>query len=133
MKKAVLALAVLVSACAVPYTPEQLAAKAKQDSTPNLCAVTLMRISEAVTNAAMNEIEARGGTCDWQQAQAIAETQLAKKQAEADAKQAQMQQSMMMMGMGAALLQQSGPHYYAPPPVQTSCIRQGIYMNCTSY
>lgn len=128
-----LAGAAMLSACAVPYTPEQLAAKAKEDSTPNLCAITLMAPPMSVLNAAENEIQARGATCDWEQARAIADAQYARQQAAADAKQAQMNQSMMMMGMGAALLQQSGPHYYAPPPVQTQCVQQGIYMNCSSY
>ncbi|AOI76080.1 hypothetical protein WS54_07210 [Burkholderia sp. NRF60-BP8] len=87
----------------------------------------------AVLNAAENELHARGAACDWEQAKAIAANYYARKQAEAEARQAQQANAMALMGMSALFLQQSGPRYYAPPPVHTTCQQQGVFTNCTSY
>lgn len=123
----------ILAGCAAQYTPEQLAARAKEDSTPNLCAITLMAPPMSVLNAAENELHARSATCDWEQAKAIAANYYARQQAAAEARQAQQANAMALMGMSALFLQQSGPHYYAPPPVNTTCQQQGVFMNCTSY
>lgn len=127
--------AAMLSACATPFTPEQLAAKAKEDSTPNLCAITLMGVSVAVTNAAMNEIQARGETCDWKQAGAIAEAQMTQRRLAEEAQHERSHAFVNNLATAATIMQQSGAgqRYYAPAPVQTHCIQQGIYMNCSSY
>lgn len=119
--------------CATHYTPAQLAHRAAIETTPNLCAITLMAPAPEVMNAAENELRDRAATCDWEQARAIAETQMERMQAQEEAKQQRIQNSMQMLSAGAMLLQQSGPHYYSPPPVQTTCVQQGVFTNCTSY
>lgn len=114
------------------YTPEQLAAAAKTEATPNLCAITLMG-NPAIAKAAQEEIEARRATCDWQQAQAIAQTYIAQQQAKIQEQQARQANAMALFGASALFLQQSGPRSYAPSPVNTTCVQQGVFMNCNSY
>lgn len=116
----VLAALPLLHACAL--TPAQLAARAREDTTPNLCAATLV-LSAAAVKAAEDELAARGATCDWEQARAIAETYLARQQAARAA----------MFGMGMTMLQQSGPTQIAPAPTTTNCRWLGNVWNCTSY
>lgn len=130
----VVAITAALSGCAAPYfyTDAQLAAKAKEDSTPNLCAITLMAPPLRVMNAAMNEIKARAATCDWDQAKAIADEYYARQQATAATQQAQQANLINGLAVSGALLQQAGPHAY-PGPSQTTCIRQGAFLNCNSY
>lgn len=123
----------MLCGCATHYSPAQLAEQARVETTPNLCAITLMAPPAAVMNAAENELQARAASCDWNQARAIAETQMERAQAQQQIKQQRIANSMQMLGAASVLLQQSGPHYYAPPPVQTTCIQQGVFTNCTSY
>lgn len=125
--------ALSLAACAAPYSAAQLAEKAQVETTPNLCAITLMAPPAAVIAAAENELRARNANCDWGQAQAIANVQAQRAQAAREAQQQQFQNSMQMMGAASTLLQQSEPHYYGPPPIQTTCVRQGVFTNCTSY
>ena len=47
--------------------------------------------------------------------------------------QAQQANYWNAMAASAVLLQESGPHYYAPPPTQTTCVQQGVFMNCTTH
>lgn len=133
MKRSILCLCMALAGCAMQYTPEQLSAKAKEESTPNLCAITLMAPPMAVLDAAENEIHARNATCDWNQARAIAEAQYARQTAQAQQQQATQTNFMNALGASALLLQQSGPRYYSAPPAQTTCVQQGVFMNCQSY
>lgn len=122
---------IALAGCATYYSPAQLATAAKAESTPNLCAIALMAPPLRVLNAAENEIAARGAKCDWDQARAIASTQMERQQAQ---REEQQQRNAMLLGLSAALLQQSGPRpYSSPPPMQTSCIQQGVFLNCSSY
>lgn len=123
----------LLAACATPLTREQLAGKAREETTPNLCAITLMAPPLSVLNAAENEIRARNATCDWTQAQAIAETQIAARQARAEEQQARAANAAAMFGAASVLLQESAPRTLAPAPVTTTCHQAGYYLNCTSY
>ena len=117
----------------IPYTDAQLAAKAKEDSTPNLCAITLMAVPPRVLNAAMNEIQARNAQCDWEQAKAITAAYYARQQAAAEAQQAQQANFINALAVSGALLQQSGPRYYGPAPTQTTCVQQGVFLNCNTH
>ena len=121
-----------LAGCTVPYTAAQLADMATKEPTPNLCALTLMAPPMPVLDAAENELHARNATCDWNQAKAIAEAQYARQAAQAQ-QQAAQANFMNALGASAMLLQQSGPRYYSAPPVQTTCIQQGVFTNCNSY
>lgn len=133
MRGSMIGICIALTGCATHYTAGQLANMAKHESTPDLCAITLMAPAAAVMNAAENEIRARAASCDWDQARAIAETQMERAQAQQEAKQQRAQNNMAMFGAAAMLLQQSAPHYYGAPPIQTTCIQQGVFTNCTSY
>lgn len=121
-----------LAACATHLTPGQLAARASIEPTPNLCAITLLSPPDDVLKAAQDEIAGRHATCDWEQARAIAQLQIQQRQAQAEEQQARQANAMALMGASAQLLQQSGPHYYAPPPTQTTCVQQGVFLNCNS-
>lgn len=133
MHKRSLLVVLLLSACASEYTPKQLADIAKTDATPNLCAATLTGYAPVV-KAANDELQARQAQCDWQQAQAIAQANYARKQAEIQERQTRQANAMAMMGVGAAIMQQSGPRT-APSssPSNLSCVQQGVFTNCTAF
>lgn len=133
MRKGIVILAACLVGCATRFTPEQLAAKAREETTPNLCAITLMAVPLPVLNAAENEVRARNAQCDWDQAKAITAQYYARQQAQAAANQAWQANLINALATSSALLQQSGPHYYSAPPVHTTCVQQGVFMNCDSY
>lgn len=124
-------------ACTFHPTPGELMARAMIEPTPNLCAVVLLSQRPDEVKAAEDEISSRHATCNWDEARAVAQTQIAQKQAEAQAQeqadQARQANLMNALAISGALLQQSGPHYYSPPPAQTTCVQQGIFMHCNSY
>lgn len=125
MKTIIALFAVLLSACAMQPTSEQLAAMAKTDTTPDLCAATLV-LSPAAVKAAQNELMSRGATCDWNLARAKAELYL-------EQKREQQQNAMMALGMGAQMMQQSGPRVLTPAPVMATCQQMGYFTNCQTY
>lgn len=134
MKRRLLLLLPIIAGCTTPLTPGQLAARAMIEPTSSLCAVVVLSPGPDAVRAAEDEIASRHATCDWDEARAIAQVQIQRKQAEADAQQARQQaNAAALMGASAALLQQSGPRYYAPAPTQTTCIQQGVFLNCNSY
>lgn len=134
MRKMLVALgAAMSAACAADYTPQQLAEIARGDATPNLCAATLSGYAPVVM-AATNELEARHAQCDWQQAQAIAQANYARKQLELQERQNRQANAMALMGMGSAFMQQAGPRAPASPtPSNMSCVQQGVFTNCTAF
>lgn len=132
MKRLGFALLPLIAACAMQPTPERLAALAKTDTTPNLCAATLV-LPPAFIKAAQDELAVRSATCDWEQAKAIAETYIARQQAQEQLRQQNAANMMAVLGPSAALLQQSSPQPYPGEPVTTNCRWLGSTWTCNSY
>ena len=132
MKRLGFALLPLAAACAMQPTPERLAALAKDDTTPNLCAA-ILALPPAYATAAQNELTSRSASCDWEQAKAIAETYIARQQAQEQLRQHNMANMMSVLGTSAALLQQAGPKPYPGSPAITNCRWLGSTWTCSSY
>lgn len=51
-------------------------------------------------------------------------------QADSILRQEDAQRAAAMVSLGAALLPQSGPQYYALPPMTMQCTQMGVFTNC---